>query len=319
MRAASGEASDRPAALPALVAPEHVGETLLHAAPRLRALGEPLLRSAGAVLFRGFASAGRDDFSSFAASHGHALINYEFGSTPRTNKGGGVYSSTEYPAHQHIPLHNEQSYSQQWPMKIWFYAERVAQSGGETPIADSRAIYRRMPSAITRRFERDGVLYVRNFGNGLDVPWWQTFETEDRSAVEEVCRRRGIACEWKADGELRTRERGQGVARHPRTLDWVWFNQAHLFHVSALPNEAREALLACVEPEDLPRNAYYGDGTEIEASVLEEIRGVLSEQEVVFPWQAGDVLMLDNMLTAHARRPFLGLRSVSVAMAEPHR
>jgi alpha-ketoglutarate-dependent taurine dioxygenase len=39
----------------------------------------------------------------------------------------------------------------------------------------------------------------------------------------------------------------------------------------------------------------------------------------VFPWRTGDVLMLDNMLTAHARDPFEGPRKVVVAMAQSYR
>lgn len=108
------------------------------------------------------------------------------------------------------------------------------------------------------------------------------------------------------------------MARHPRTGDWVWFNQAHLFHVSNLPPEVRESLLEIVDEDDLPRNVYYGDGSPIEESLLDDIRGVLAEATVSFPWRSGDVLMLDNMLTAHARAPFSGPRKVIVAMAQGH-
>ena len=98
----------------------------------------------------------------------------------------------------------------------------------------------------------------------------------------------------------------------------MWFNQAHLFHVSNLPVEVRESLLEIVDEEDLPRNVYYGDGSPIEESLLDDIRGVLAEATVSFPWCSGDVLMLDNMLTAHARTPFSGPRKVIVAMAQGH-
>jgi hypothetical protein len=98
----------------------------------------------------------------------------------------------------------------------------------------------------------------------------------------------------------------------------VWFNQAHLFHVSALGEDLREQLLGVVETEaELPRNVYYGDGTPIEDSILDEIRGAYDALMLRFPWQAGDILMLDNMLMSHGRAPFKGPRRVLVAMAEP--
>ncbi|MGA9222360.1 MAG: TauD/TfdA family dioxygenase, partial [Pseudomonas graminis] len=260
---------------------------------------------------------GVEGFQRFAASFGHPLLNYEFGSTPRSQVDGkGVYTSTEYPAHRSIPLHNEQAYTTEWPMRIFFYCAKAAVSGGETPIADSRRVFQRISPALRKRFEEKRLMYVRNYGNGLDLTWQQVFNTERHSDVEDYCRPRGIQCDWNEDGDLRTRQLVQGVAQHPRTKDWVWFNQAHLFHLSNLDEEMQEILLDTVGEEGLPRNVYYGDGSPLEADALAEIRGVLSECEVVFPWQTGDVLMLDNMLTAHSRKPFSGERKVVVAMAE---
>ncbi|MFH7423255.1 TauD/TfdA family dioxygenase, partial [Pseudomonas syringae pv. tagetis] len=76
---------------------------------------------------------------------------------------------------------------------------------------------------------------------------------------------------------------------------------AHLFHISNLQPEVRETQLDVVDEEDLPRNVYYGDGSPLEESLLHEIRGVLDESTVSFPRLENDVLMLDNILTAHTR------------------
>lgn len=292
-----------------------LGEAL----PEMRLSVDKHLRTCGGVVFRGFSLDGADAFRAFAASFGHPLLTYEFGSTPRSQVTSGVYTSTEYPPHQHIPLHNEQAYTRDWPMKIWFYCMQAAPEGGETPIADSRAIHEAMPAAIREAFAQKGVMYVRNYGNGLDVPWQQVFGTDDRAQVEAYCARHGITCAWKEDGELRTRQVCQGTARHPVTGEWVWFNQAHLFHVSNLEPEVRESLLDIVEDEeDLPRNVLYGDGSPIDDATLATVRDVLERHKVSFPWASGDVVMLDNMLTAHARAPFKGPRKVIVAMAEAH-
>lgn len=304
-------------ALPLVVSPQSSGASLADARDELSGLLERRLPECGGLLFRGFEVGGIHGFHSFSESFGHPLLVYEFGSTPRSNVAKGIYTSTEYPAHQTIPLHSEQAYTLSWPMKIWFHCVISAQSGGETPIADNRRIYQAIPVSIRERFSSKGLMYVRNYGGGLDVEWQKVFNTDSREVVEDYCRQNAIDFEWKDDGELRTRQLCQAVAQHPRTREWVWFNQAHLFHVSNLQPEVREALLDIVDEEDLPRNVYYGEGSPIEDSVLEEVRHALGKCKVVFPWQSGDVLMLDNMLASHAREPFSGNRKVVVAMAEP--
>ncbi|GAA5787516.1 TauD/TfdA family dioxygenase [Chitiniphilus shinanonensis] len=302
--------------LPVLIEPDFAGEPLQAALPRLRGRIEREVRRVGGVLLRGFAVPTVEHFRQFAADFGHPLLSYEFGSTPRSAVGGGVYTSTEYPAHQHIPLHNEQAYTREWPMKIWFHCVTAAPEGGETPIADSRAIHRRMPEAIRRRFE-PGVLYVRNYGD-FDVPWQQVFNTGDRAEVEAYCRRAGIRWAWGEDDALRTTQLCQAIETHPVTGETVWFNQAHLFHVSNLQAEVRESLEELLGLDNLPRNTYFADGSAIPDEVFAEVRRVLDEETVSFRWEEGDVLMLDNMLAAHARAPFQGPRKVVVAMAEPH-
>ena len=160
-------------------------------------------------------------------------------------------------------------------------------------------------------------MYVRNYGEGLDLPWQDVFQTADRAEVEAFCRASGIVCEWRDGDRLTTRQVCQAVARHPRTGDWVWFNQAHLFHVSSLEPVVREMLVEAFGEQGVPRNSFYGDGSPIEESALQEVRGVYAEESVVFPWQQGDLLLLDNMLAAHGRRPYTGERRVVVGMAEP--
>lgn len=274
------------------------------------------LRRHGGILFRGFGLRTLADFEAMTAAFGADLLEYSYRSTPRSQVQGRVYTSTEYPADQHIPMHNEMSYTSSWPMKIWFFCARAAEQGGETPIADSRKVLERLRPEVRERFARLGVLYQRNFGHELDLPWESVFQTSSRQAVEDFCAAAGLEFEWKPGNRLRTRQVCQAVATHPRTGEPVWFNQAHLFHVSSLPSEVRAALLAEFPEEELPRNTYYGDGTPIEDEVLEEIRAAFRAESVSFPWQEGDLLMLDNMLTAHGRAPFSGPRKILVGMAE---
>jgi len=277
------------------------------------------LGSHGAILFRGFGIHSMEVFEQFAecTSHG-GLLDYIYGSTPRRRIAGGVYTSTEYPADQVIPFHNEMSYSLAWPMKIWFCCLKAASSGGATPIADSVKVFQEIDSGIRASFIERGVMYVRNYGSGLDLSCQQVFGTEDRAEIEKICKDSKIECEWKADGRLQTWQKCQAIAMHPQTHEIVWFNQAHLFHVSSLDPAFASELLAAFGEQGLPRNAYYGDGTSIPSPVLDEIRAAYGRAKVEFPWEEGDVLMLDNMLVAHGRAAYQGQRRIVVAMAEQH-
>ncbi|MCA1323719.1 TauD/TfdA family dioxygenase [Herbaspirillum seropedicae] len=295
----------------------HDGLSLAEARAALAPRIEQHLSTTGGVLLRGYVVPTVADFQQFAASFGDPLLRYEFASTPRSAVAGGVYTSTEYPAHQHIPLHNEQAYTREWPMRIWFHCVTASPVGGETPIADSRAIYRRMPAAIRDRFAQ-GLQYVRNYSADFDLPWQEVFGVDSRDEVEAFCRRNHIEWQWLDDDGLRTRQRCQGVERHPVSGEMVWFNQAHLFHASNLAPEVRASLIELVGEENLPRNVCWADGSVIDDATLDQVRAVLAQETVIFPWQAGDVLMLDNMLVAHARTPFSGARKVVVAMARSH-
>lgn len=269
----------------------------------------------GAVLFRNFNISSAEDFESFAQAICPELFG-EYGDLPREELGGKVYGSTPYPEEKAILFHNESSHLPRWPLKIWFFCVKAATVGGETPILDCREVYRLLDPKIRNRFEEKGLLYVRNFFDGLDVRWQQFFGTEDPSRVEEQCRALGMTIEWKQNGSLKTRQRCPAVRRHPKTGETIFFNQIQLHHLDCLDDDVRGAVLSIFGEEEAPRNVFYGDGSSIETSVIQEITDLYKQTAVAFPWQEGDVLMVDNMLTAHARNPFRGQRKILVAMAE---
>ncbi|MEH1934494.1 MAG: TauD/TfdA family dioxygenase [Nostoc sp.] len=270
----------------------------------------------GGILFRNFQVTDVAEFEKIIQTVSGDLLEYRDRSSPRSLIQGNIYTSTDYPANQTIFLHSENSYAATWPLKIFFYCVTPAQQGGETPIADTRKLYQRIDSKIRDRFIEKGVMYVRNFGDGFGLPWQTVFQTTNPAEVETFCRHNGIEFEWKEGDRLRTRQIRQAVATHPQTGEQVWFNHAVFFHVSTLEQNIRKSLLAEFQEEDLPHNTYYGDGSPIEKTVLDEIRAVYQQETIIFPWQAGDILMLDNMLAAHGRMPFVGQRKVVVGMAE---
>lgn len=309
---------DAASAFPRVFAPTTSGVNLCSWLEKEQQRVEKELAEHGAILFRGFQLSGPEAFQQFAriAVKGE-LLNYTFRSTPRTAVTGKVYTSTEYPARETIPQHNENAYAPKWPMKLLFHCRIAAQEGGETPLADSRAITPELGADLMDTFAAKGVMYVRNYG-GLDLPWQEVFQTADQHVVAQQCQQMGLDYTWLDNDRLRTKYTGPALARHPFTGEVFWFNQAHLFHPAALPPAVRQSLRAQMSEDDLPRNVYFGDGSTIPDDVIETIGALYQAHTRTFRWEEGDILLLDNMRVSHGRRPFQGERQVLVAMGEAH-
>lgn len=301
-----------------LVEPEIEGVDLAFWSSGHQALVENWLLKHGALLFRGFQITDLVGFQVAATAIAGEMLPYKERSSPRHQVGkNNVYTSTDYPAPYDIFLHNENSYQSVWPLKVFFYCDLAPDQGGETPIADCRKIYQRLPSEIVEKFQRLGVCYVRNFGEEYGLSWQQVFGTNDKAIVEAHCAEKGMNLYWKEDGGLRTTTKRKVVCRHPKTLEKTWFNHATFFHISTREKAVQETLLAEHAIEDLPSNSFYGDGSAIEPDVLETLRAAYLAEKVAFTWEKGDILLIDNMLAAHGRAPYTGDRKILVAMAEP--
>jgi alpha-ketoglutarate-dependent taurine dioxygenase len=303
--------------LPLVMRPYVDGVDLAVWAGRARNFLRATLVTHGAILFRGFGAPDLATFGAFVRAVAGEPLEYRERSSPRTHVADRIYTSTEYPSDQPIFLHNENSYAHTWPALICFACVVPAQQGGETPLADCRRVFAAIDPAVRRRFIDKKVLYVRNFSDQVGLSWQTVFGTSDRAEVEARCRAGGYEVQWTGASGLRTRRLGPAALRHPRTGEWTWFNHATFFHVSTLPDAVGEALRSQFADEDLPNNTYYGDGTAIEPEVLERLRDAYRGATVKQPWQAGDVLLVDNVLVAHGREPFVGPRQIRVAMAEP--
>ncbi|HEY2362191.1 MAG TPA: TauD/TfdA family dioxygenase [Candidatus Angelobacter sp.] len=303
--------------VPLVVLPNVEDLDLVSWAASQRAYLQQLLLRHGGLLFRNFRIAGAAQFQQFVSAISGDALEYMEQTSPRHKVHGNIYTSTEYPPSHRIFLHNENSYSATWPLKIMFFCVTVPEDRGETPIADVRRVYARIPEKIRERFARDGWMLVRNFVTGYGVSWETAFQTSDRNEITRYCQEHGIECEWRTSEHLRIRQRRAAIARHPVTGELVWFNHATFFHISTLDQETRNTLLAEFAEEDLPYNTYYSDGSPIEPEVLDILRGAYEAETIKFPWREHDLLLLDNMLVAHGRSPFSGPRKILVGMAEP--
>ncbi|MDB9527411.1 condensation domain-containing protein [Oscillatoria sp. CS-180] len=303
--------------LPWMIEPNHpAGIDLVAWCQEQSAAIESRLLTHGALLFRGFGAIAPQQFEQVAAALCPGLLT-GYGDLPQFDQSDRLYHSTPYPADKAILFHNESAHLQRWPLKQFFCCQVPAQQGGATPLVDCRELYRRLPPEIRTPFEQKQVRYVRNFVEGLDVRWQDFFQTNDPALVELACVRAGIEFEWRTDGGLRLQTCCPAIIHHPKTAEPLFFNQLLLHHIACLKTVEQRSLRSVFSESDLPRHVYYGDGTPIADDVMTQIDDLYQQVAIRFTWQAGDILMLDNMLTAHGRDPFKGERLLLVAMGEP--
>lgn len=271
----------------------------------------------GGVLFRNFVIREIAEFQDVSRAAIPQLKPYVEGQSPRTKVADNVYTSTEFPAQYRITLHNELSYTKSPPLRIVFHCHIQPVDRGETPIVDCRRIYRLLDAGLRDRFERLGVKYAKNMhglARGLGKSWMEHFETSDRQAVEEYLNDNQIDFEWTSDNALRTWSIRPGTQQHSVTGEPHWFNQSNLWHVTNLDARHRQQMLDRYGIDNLPTHAYFGDGSPIEDQDINQIREILWNESVFFPWQQGDVLVLDNHLVAHGRNAYSGPRKILVGM-----
>jgi alpha-ketoglutarate-dependent taurine dioxygenase len=296
--------------------PESALDPLAWVSSNLERLDEQLL-VAGAILLRGFSIDTIDTFTRTVMPLTGPSIEHPELLAGRKEVTIGVHTPTEYPADQQIAPHNEHSAALTFPGRLTFWCDVPALTGGETPLIDTRRVYARLDATIRERFDHLGWMLVRNYD---DVPGrrWQTrFRTEQRDDVEAYCRDNGMSYEWKADGGLRTRQVRPASIVHPRTGERSWFNHVAFFHVSALPAPIQRGVRSAYAEADYPNHTCYGDGSPIDDATIAALQAAYRAETTAFAWRRGDVLVVDNILTAHARNAFTGPRRILLVISHP--
>ncbi|HEX4489488.1 MAG TPA: TauD/TfdA family dioxygenase [Terriglobales bacterium] len=300
---------------------------------------EEQLHRAGAVLFRGFeAIRTAEDFAAVAQRMAPEILDYAGGTTPRSAVTGKIVTSTDAPRHAVIGLHQEMSYlapskafPDPTPDKVMFFCETAPGGGGQTPIADMREVYKKLPRELVERFESKGGLVLHRKlptekQHGFEVTWNTAFGTTDRAEMEKIAKKNGWTMKWAGDGGLEvTHPPSPVVKNHRVTGEKIWFNQAHLLHMSVAPWTApwlgpdEEQVKEAKRLEPLIRDRFYyhstfADGTEISEQDIATIKQVIAKETVMFDWQRGDVLLVDNKLTSHGRQPYDPPRTIFAAL-----
>jgi alpha-ketoglutarate-dependent taurine dioxygenase len=271
----------------------------------------------GSVRVRGLGLRDADEVGAVFSRLATRLMGETEAFAPRQAVADGVYSSTTWPQNQPMCMHHELSYTLEFPGLMLFACLTAPTQGGATAVADSPTVLDALPADLVERFEREGWLLTRSYNEEIGASVAEAFGTDDRSAVERYCRANAIGFEWQPDGGLRTWQRRNAVVRHPVTGRRCWFNQVAFLNEWTLAPEVREFLVDVYGPDALPFNTRLGNNEPIGREDVELLNEVYERHTLREPWQAGDLLLVDNIRTSHSREPFEGSREILVGMADP--
>ncbi|MEV7280932.1 TauD/TfdA family dioxygenase [Streptomyces sp. NPDC093111] len=275
------------------------------------------LHRSGAVLLRGLPMTDAETFAEARDALIATRAGYKEKATPRTDFGEGVFSSTDLPAIQPIRLHNENSYTLDFPGVLLFGCVTAPETGGATTVGDMRRALALLPDELVARFTEAGWLLVRNYSDLAGMPWRKAFSSEEPAGAEEYCDEHAIGYEWLDEDTLRTRQLRSAVITHPVTGERVWFNHFAFWNARGLDEDVREVLTETFGADGLPFDTRLGDGTALTDAEVDAIIDAYQAVTVRETWQDGDLMLVDNILCAHGREAYTGARKILVAMGEP--
>ena len=273
----------------------------------------------GSVLVRGLGLRDADEAGAVFRRLADGLITEREAFASRRTYADGVYSASKWPANQQMCMHHELSYLVEFPGLLLFACLSAATEGGATAVSDSPTVLQALPAELVGRFEREGWVLIRNYNEDIGASVADAFGTDDRGAVESYCRATAIEFEWQPDGGLRTRQHRSAVVRHPLTGERCWFNQIAFLNEQTIDPEVREYLVDVFGADGLPFNTQFGNGDPIGEDIVQLLNETYEAHTMREPWQAGDLMLVDNVRTAHSREPYQGPREVLAAMADPVR
>ena len=268
----------------------------------------------GAVLFRDFGVVDDQGFDAFIRAFDWPSFTYEesLSNAVRHNRTELVFTANEAPPSVSIFLHHEMAQTPVFPSKLFFFCEQVAVSGGATPICRSDILLERLqfeiPSFVAA-CEQKGIRYSQtmpaenDLQSGQGRSWASTLSAANAEEAETKLERLNYQWQWQTDGSLSVTTPILPAIKILRDGRKVFFNQ----------------LIAAFRGwQDVRNNSEksicYGDDSLISNDDMAVVIRLADQLTFDIPWQAGDVVLVDNFITMHGRRPFEGQRSVLASL-----
>ncbi|MEZ6058329.1 MAG: TauD/TfdA family dioxygenase [Planctomycetaceae bacterium] len=270
----------------------------------------------GAVLLRGLPVQTADDFDAVVSALKIENFPYQrsLSNAVRINRTERVFSANEAPPEIEIFFHHEMAQTPLYPKWILFSCELVAQQGGATPICRSDVLYSRL-CEIAPEFaaacEEKGLQYTNvmpaadDAKSGMGRSWQSTLGVTTIDAAEQRLQDLGYRWDWRVDGSLQAT-----TPQLPAVLDLGDGRKSFFNQLIAAYCGWKD------ERNDPSRAIRHGDGSPLDRAGVQAAIALSEELAFDLAWQRGDVVLIDNRVTMHARRTFVGPRKVLASLAE---
>jgi alpha-ketoglutarate-dependent taurine dioxygenase len=307
---------DRAPGAPLAILPTNTDDPAGWALEHRDALHEAVVEH-GAVLVRGLGLRDRTEVGAVFARLTSGLMTEKEAFAPRQRYPSGIYSSTRWPASLPMCMHHELSYVLEVPGLLLFACLTAPVEGGATVLADARTVLEALPPALVARFEREGWLLTRSYNDEIGATFAEAFgtatsRTSSATAGPTRSSSPGGPTAGCAPGSAALRWYGTPVTGHR-----CWFNQIAVLNQWTLDPEVREQIVEVYGEDGLPFNTFFGNGDPIDERLVALLNDVYEAHTVREPWQDGDLMLVDNIRTAHGREAYAGPREVYVGMADP--
>lgn len=297
------------------------------------------LTERGAVLLRGFPIRSATDFSKTLAGLDLAAWDDDL----FREKGRDVVSDKVFTTDNgatlraHGGLHTENCYSPERPRWIAFYCQEAPSRGGETLLCDSVEVCAQLSGRLRRKFKTASRECDYIVG---ESDYQKAFGTTDPSEIRSRCARSGCSVyQTERGGAATTRV----IFNHPYVVKvpetereslllninvwspygptqvWRHFRDRHsradwlAVHADYLSSSL---LWTCFK--HAYAHLHIGGRRVRELSLTsaeqQELGSAIADQLIAFPWQDGDVLLIDNLQMFHCGLLWHGARTLRVMM-----
>lgn len=277
---------------------------------------DALLAGTGAVLLRGGAT-GAAALARLVTALGLAPLPQVEPFAPRADLGGGVWSQPAWPSTSPMCMHHELGWQRDPPPYLLVACLRAPLSGGRTGVADGRAVLSALPEDLVARATRSGWTLVRRYAPGLlGTAWTDAFGGMDAAGVEAYAAAEGVELRWEGERLVTRRHRPAVRCSGPGAAP-AWSNLLAFCSEWTMEPAVRDYLVGVLGRDGLPFETEFGDGGPFTARDVETVHAAYDGVTSRVHWRPGDVLLLDNLRTAHSTEPFTGRRETAVVHAGP--